>query len=199
MVALRMVLIVMFLSSEGWAWGQSLDMKVFPPVELGGELGGTLAGGTWRSKALLGKPALIAVVNPDYQNKLSPIEQAIDEQAIQASSGQFIKILDTQASWKPDRAIQAGVWWDKMAETIEEAREDGIVQALFMNRSRKKADWLIVYDRDGFIRKTLKLDEQPVHLFLLDAQGQVVDRFKGSPGNQLARSWVQQMVRRGTS
>lgn len=198
MEIIRAILVSWMLIISGWAWGQSRQMVTFPNVELGGEQGGTPSGGTWRSEALQGRPAIIAVINPDYQKQLSPLERAIDELAIPSSSARFVKILDTRASWKPDKVIQAGVWWDKMAETFEEARDDGIVQALFVSRSRKKAEWLIVYDRNGITRTTLQLDQQPVHLFLLDARGQVLDQFKGTPTSQLARTWVRQIAQQGS-
>ena len=199
MRTIRIILLSFLVLQAGWVWGQSRQMQTFPALELGGDQGGTPAGVTWRSEALMGRPAVIALVNPDYQNRLSPIEEAIEQESVPASSAHFIKILDTRSSWKPDKVIQAGVWWDKMTTTFDEARNDGIVQALFVSRSRKKAEWAIIYDRDAITRRAMQLDQEPVYLFLLDAQGRVIDQFKGTPTGKMARSWVLRIKQKGNS
>lgn len=140
-----------------------------------------------------GKPCLIVLVDPDQEEMLAPLENALSSLHVQAREGHLVKVMDTRASWKPDQLIKAGTWFSQMTNKVSEARENGILQALFTDRKNKPATWSVVYDQNQVFRTVLRLNDRPVHMFLLDKNGTVVNYAEGSISRAKARVWIQML------
>ncbi len=178
---------------------QPVEGEPIPPVELKEENGGRLGGGAWQCSDVKGKPCLLVLIDPDRQELLGPVEAALENSRLSATEGFLVKVMDTQSSWKPDGMIQAGAWLGQMAGKFNEARENGIVQALFTERKNKPATWSVVYDQNNVFRKTLRLNDSPVHIFLLDKRGVIISYHSGRPTSTDARVWVRILKQLGST
>ncbi len=181
------------------AWSQPVQGVPIPALVLTEDDGGKLGGGSWHCSDMKGKPCLLVLIHPDKQDLLAPLERAIEEIHLYSNEGSLVKVMDSRLSWKPDRLIQASSWFGQMSGKFIEAKENGLVQALFMDRKNKPASWAIVYDQNLVFRNTLHLNDRPVHIFLLDKRGIIVSYFSGKPSDADAKGWIQIMKKLGTT
>lgn len=186
-IALLLLLIPVFVQS------QPVQGQPIPKLVLTEDEGGKLGGGTWRCSDMKGKPCLLVLIHPDKPELLAPVEKAISDIRLHASEGALVKVMDTDLSWKPFSMIQAGAWFGHATVKFNEAREHGLVQALFTDRKNKPASWSIVYDQNQVFRNALRLNDRPVHIFLLDKRGIIVSYTSGKPSEADARTWIQIM------
>ncbi len=198
MKSLYCILLLLVLGPR-WGSTQPAQGELFPTITLAEENGGKLGGGAWKCSDIKGRPCLIVVINPDHQDMLAPIEKAIGECHLQTNEGSLVKVMDTQSSWKPDGMIQAGAWLSHLAGKVDEARKNGIVQALFTDRKSKPANWSVVYDQNRVFRNELHLNDRPIHIFLLDKRGVIVSYHSGKPSDTNARVWMQMIKNLGAS
>lgn len=192
----RIVLVFLFVIPS-YVRAQPVQGTPIPKLVLSETDGGKLGGGAWKCSDEKGKPCLLVLIHPDRLDLLSPIDRAVAESRLNASEGSLVKVMDTRLSWKPDGMIQAGAWLGQIAGKWNEARESGIIQALFTDRKNKPASWTVVYDQNQVIRSKLKLNDRPVHIFLLDKRGIIISYFAGLPTDSDARLWVQMMKKLG--
>ncbi|MCF8239657.1 MAG: hypothetical protein K9I85_15950 [Saprospiraceae bacterium] len=193
------ILQVIFFALVGSISAQPAQGEPFPQLVLDRENGGKLGGGGWQCSDVKGKPCLLVLIHPDHQELLDPVEQALANTRLSARECSLVKVMDTQSSWKPDGMIQAGAWLSQIAGKVSEARESGLIQALFTDRKNKPAHWSVVYDQNLVFRSALRLNDRPVHVFLLDKRGVIVSYHAGNPSDTNARVWIQMMKQLGAS
>lgn len=191
--------VVFLFALPFWVGAQPVQGTPIPKLVLSESNGGKMGGGAWKCSDEKGKPCLLVLIHPDKQQLLLPIDRAVAESGLVANEGSLVKVMDTRLSWKPEGMIQAGAWFGQIAGKFNEARESGIVQALFTDRKNKPASWSVVYDQNQVFRNALHLNDHPVHVFLLDKRGVIVSYSSGNPSESDARTWIQIMKKLGAS
>ncbi len=181
---------MLFAAFMATLWGQPEPGTRLTPVRLSDDLGGLPDGDNWRSSQLVGNPSVLVYVHPDKLNLNQPLQQAILSTSIDPTMYGRALVLNTRATWKPDRFIQASIWIQRISKTFKEAKTEGIVQALLVSPPAKATDWTLILDKNNVLTRAWKLPPADYHAFLLDSKGIVKDYHHGPFNAEKARMWA---------
>ncbi|MBP6185107.1 MAG: hypothetical protein KA479_09215 [Saprospiraceae bacterium] len=194
----RLTILLYALLASMVATAQPEPGSRLPAVKLADDLGGLPDGTHWRSSQLVGSPTVLVYVHPDKRKLNHPLQQAIQGIDLDPTMYGRTLVLNTSATWKPDRFIQAGIWIQRLSNTFKEAQTEGIVQALLVNTPTKSTEWTLILDKNNVLTQAWKLPPGDYHAFLLDKKGIIKDYHKGPINPEKAKIWAGALAKLAT-
>ena len=145
-----------------------------PVVQLSGETGSPAGGGTWSSNDLKGKASLVVILDPDEIKLHQILARSIEQTPLEDRAVHLILCYDVQASWRPSRLLRLGNWLERAGQTFQEARTEGVIQALFVSTGARKTNWTVLFDETRTLLSTWSLPVLPYQVLLIDPAGNLV-------------------------
>jgi YtfJ family uncharacterized protein len=140
----------------------SLELgKPLPLVTLEGDDGGRLDGSAWESGSLRGKVHILFYVDPDEKELNTPLSEALKTKQFDRSRYASVAIVNMDATWMPDFAIEASL----------------------KKKQAAYPDTLYLKDKSRHLVRAWGIADDNSDILLLDREGKPLYLYEGALGD----------------